>query len=50
MKKASNMGTRIPLCTLFRFPQGTASAQSYVLNWTVDDVEVEGNVTASHVE
>ena len=44
MKKLATWALAFLFLFSFALPQGTASAQSYELNWTVDDVEVEGNV------
>lgn len=43
MKKLATWALAFILLLSFAFPQGTASAQSYSLNWTIDDVEVKGN-------
>ncbi len=43
MKKLATWALAFILLLSFAFPQGTASAQSYALNWTIDDVEVKGN-------
>ena len=44
MKKLATWVLAFVFLFSFALPQGTASAQSYDLNWTVDDVEVEGNL------
>ena len=44
MKKLATWVLTLVFLFSFALPQGTASAQSYDLNWTVDDVEVEGNL------
>ncbi|MCG7336526.1 copper amine oxidase N-terminal domain-containing protein [Sporosarcina sp. ACRSM] len=43
MKKLATWALAFILLLSFAFPQDTASAQSYALNWTIDDVEVTGN-------
>lgn len=43
MKKLATWALAFILLLSFAFPQDTASAQSYELNWTIDDVEIKGD-------
>ena len=44
MKKLAIWALAFTFLLSFALPYGAGSAQSYALNWTVDDVEVEGNL------
>lgn len=43
MKKLATWALAFILLLSFAFPQDTASAQSFELSWTIDDVEIKGD-------